>query len=171
MNLDLQLIKDICELLSYVVILIGVPGGLFQYYRTVKKEQQDREYGTYNALDEKYLDFQQLCLEHPYLDAFDIPNRTLKRLSEQEKKQELIAFTMLFSIFERAYLMYHDQSTAIKNRQWSGWEDYIEGYCKRENFRRAWDISGTTFDNDFQDYMKVSLSKSEKVPVSHHNKS
>ena len=105
MDVDLQLLKEVFELLSYVSILVGVPVGLYQYYRTVKREQQDREYGTYNALDEKYLEFQQLCLEHPELNVFDVPDSSPAHLSNTQQKQELIVFTMLFSIFERAYLM------------------------------------------------------------------
>lgn len=74
-----------------------------------------------------------------------------------KKKQELIAFTILISVFERAYLMYHDQSTVIKERQWLGWEEYIESYCKRDNFRNSWHISGEEFDSEFQAYMKSKI--------------
>ena len=160
MNADFQQLKDVFELLSYAAIVVGVPVGLFQYYRTVKKEQQDREYGTYNALDEKYLEFEKLCLEHPYPDQMPI------QLTEPQKKQELIAFTMLFSIFERACLMYRDQSTTIKQRQWSGWHEYIGRFCRRENFRRAWATSGNTVDTIFQGYMAQRLSELQSAPAS-----
>lgn len=145
--------KDLFETLSYIVVLIGIPIGVYQYIGAIKKEQQDREYGTYNALDEKYIDFQRLCFDHPELDIFDIPDSNPNSLNQQQHKQQLIAFTMLFSIFERAFLMYHDQSTDIKARQWVGWEVYIKGYCKRTNFKKAWEVSGATFDTDFEQYM------------------
>ncbi|MEX5281947.1 hypothetical protein [Nitrospira tepida] len=108
--------KDILEELSFLIVLVGVPIGLIQYFRAVKKEQIDREYGTYNALDEKFLEFQNMCLAHPDLDIFDVPDKTPGTLTAEQQKKELIAFTILFSIFERAYLMYHDQSTAIQQR-------------------------------------------------------
>jgi len=151
------MVKDICEVLSYLAVIVGIPIAIHQYRQAKKKEQADREYGTYNALDEKYLEYQSICLEHPELDIFDIGDSTAPTLSEQQKKEELIAFTFLFSIFERAYLMYNDQSTRVKKRQWSGWEEYIESYCKRDNFRRAWQTSGNTFDSEFQKYMKKQL--------------
>jgi len=150
-------LKDILEALSFLAILLGIPVGIYQYLRAKRKEQIDREYGTYNALDEKYLEFQKLCFEHPQLDVFDISDSAPSVLNEQQTKQELIAFTVLFSIFERAYLMYHDQSTTVKERQWLGWEEYIESYCVRENFRNAWHTSGKTFDSEFQAYMKSKM--------------
>lgn len=146
--------KDILEALSYLVVLLGVPVGLFQYFRAVKKEQLDREYGTYNALDEKFLEFQNMCLAHPDLDIFDVPDKKPGTLTAEQQKKELIAFTILFSIFERAYLMYHDQSTAIKQKQWTGWDEYIRDFCRRENFKRAWRESGATYDKDFEEYIR-----------------
>ncbi len=166
MNASFQQLKDFFDLLSHMVVVLGVPAGLFQYYRTVKKEQQDRDYGTYNALDEKYIEYEKMCVEHPYLDVFDIPDQVPVKLTDPQKKEELIAFTILFSIFERACLMYKDDSTAIKQRQWSGWEEYIRRFCKRENFRRAWDTSGNTFDTTFQDYMAKRLSELQSAPTS-----
>ena len=150
--------KDIFELLSYMTVVFGGPVAIFQYRRAKHKEQQDREYGTYNALDEKYLQFQTMCFEHPELDIFDVPDRSPKPLSEEQAKQELIAFTQLISIFERAFLMYHDQSTKIKRAQWTGWDEYIRHYCQRQNFIYAWEMNGTTFDLDFENYMETIIA-------------
>lgn len=127
----------------------------------MKKEQQDREYGTYDALDEKYLQFLNLCFTHPELDIFEKPDAAPRPLSEEQKKQELIALTMLTSICERAYLMYSDQSTALKRRQWSGWDEFIRGYCQRENFRRALAQTGEGFDLGFQQYIRRVLAEAE----------
>src|SRR5688500_710029 len=87
------------DALARLIVLIGVPTGLLQFYLKTRKERHDREYGTYNALDEKYLEFQRLCLDKPRLDVFDIPDPTPVDLTSEEKKQELVAFTLLFSIF------------------------------------------------------------------------
>src|SRR5690349_8105402 len=132
---DFATIKDYLEACSYATILLGLPVAIYQFVRSSRKEEADREYGTYNALDERYLEFQAICFEHPHLDIFDIPDDSPRSQSELDKKQELIAFTMLFSIFERAYLMYHEQDNELKARQWTGWNDYIVGYCRRANFR------------------------------------
>jgi hypothetical protein len=145
--------KDIAEILSYITIVVGLPLAILQFRRTARKEQADREYGTYNALDEKYLDFLRLCFDHPRLDIFDIAGGS-PELSADERKQELVAFTMLFSILERAFLMYSDQTSVIKARQWSGWHDYVTEYCRRSNFRSAWRVAGDMFDTEFYNYIE-----------------
>jgi hypothetical protein len=154
---DFQTVKDWIELISSCVVLFGVPLGLYQYYKTKRKEQIDREYGTYNALDEKFLEYQTCCLDHPQLDVFDVPDASPAQLTSEQKKQELIIFTMLFAIFERAYLMYFDQATEIKERQWTGWNEYIRSFGRRANFKSAWQASGATFDKEFEKYMQDAM--------------
>jgi len=154
---------DYLEVVGKIVVILGFPIAYFQYRRTKRKEKKDREYGTYNALDEKYLEFQKLCLDHPYLNIFDIPDENPKELNEKQKKEELILLTMLFSIFERAYLLYSDQYSEIKKKQWVGWDSYIKSYCERDNFLNAWEISGATFDTDFEKYMISNLEMAKKA--------
>lgn len=145
---------DVLQGLGNLVIILGFPLAYFQYLVAKRREKRDREYGTYNALDEKYLEFQRLCLERPYLNIFDIPDDNPKPLTDVEKKEELILYTMLFSIFERAFLLYSDQKSYIKKKQWVGWDSYIKSYCKRAEFISAWKISGNTFDSDFEEFME-----------------
>ncbi|HEX8169039.1 MAG TPA: hypothetical protein VF824_00700 [Thermoanaerobaculia bacterium] len=161
MAIDWPLVKDVLEALSYLTVVIGAPVALYQYRVKTRKEQSDREYGTYNALDEKYLEFLELCRQSPRLDVFDIPDDAPAALTPEEQKQELIAFTMLISIFERAFLMYHDQEDSIRKRQWTGWLDYIRDYCERANFRHAWTYSGDQFDTEFQAFMTIELARAD----------
>lgn len=146
-------IIEYLDVVDKLIIILGLPLAFIQYLKTTKKEKRDREYGTYNALDEKYLEFQKLCLDHPYLNIFDIPDANPGKLDAKQKKEELILFTMLFSIFERAYLLYSDQYSEIKKKQWLGWDEYIRSFCERDNFLDAWTISGNTFDTEFEAYM------------------
>jgi hypothetical protein len=152
-------LKNWLEALSYLTVIVSLPLALYQYRKITTKEQSDREYGTYNALDEKYLEFLEMCYANPRLDIFDISDRPPQKLNPLEEKQELIAFTMLFSVFERSFLMYHDQSNEVRTRQWTGWHEYIQQYCKRDNFRRAWTASGSTFDSGFQEFMQQEISE------------
>lgn len=155
---SLRGIKDLLEALSYIAVIVGFPIALYQYRRKTLKEQADREYGTYNALDEKYLEFLVMCWENPRLDIFDVADSAPAELSTVEQKQELIAFTMLVSMFERAFLMYHDQHDSVRERQWSGWAAYIRDYCHRANFRHAWSRIGEQFDTNFQNFMSSELA-------------
>jgi hypothetical protein len=158
MPIDLEDLADLLEVVSQCIVVIGFPLALVQYYLATRKEQKDREYGTYNALDDKYIAYQELCLEHPDLDVWDVPdvsppNSQTPNPQTPKLKQERQLFTILFSIFERAFLMYADMSTEVKKTQWSGWDGYIKSYCKRQNFRDAWKVSGSTFDTKFEKYM------------------
>jgi len=152
-------VKDYLEVVSYLTVIVSLPLALYQYRKITTKEQADREYGTYNALDEKYLEFLKLCYDSPGLDIFDVADSTPLPVAEIDYKRELIAFTMLFSVFERAYLMYYDQPDKIRARQWTGWLDYIQHYCSRGNFRKAWEVSGETFDTGFQVFMSRELER------------
>jgi len=154
---------DYLDAFSKIIVILGLPIAYLQYRRTKRKEKKDREYGTYNSLDEKFLEFQKLCLHYSYLNVFDIPDKEPQKLNQIQEKDELIIFTMLFSIFERAYLLYADQSTSIKKRQWSGWDAYIKSFCERDNFLRAWQLSGTTFDSNFENYMTIHIENTNKI--------
>jgi len=55
--------------------------------------------------------------------------------------------------------MYLDQSDEVKNRQWTGWEEYMDSYLRRANFREAWEIYGKQYDSRFQDYMAGRLKE------------
>jgi hypothetical protein len=148
---------DTLDAIGKVIVILGVPIAIFQYIRTTQKERRDREYGTYNSLDEKYLEWEKICLSYSYLDIFDVSDNKTSVLDEKQKKEELILFTILFSIFERAYLLYSDESSKLKKNQWSGWNTFIIGYSQRDNFKQAWKTSGTTFDTRFQNYMEENI--------------
>jgi hypothetical protein len=149
--------KDFLELASYFAVILGVLIALREYHSATRKEQEDRASATYNEVDDKYIEYQMLCLEHPAFDVWDVPDPGPPRtLTREQEKQERQLFTVLFATFERAFLMYTDPDTPtkLKNEQWTGWDGYIVSYGKRENFRAAWSRSGTTFDTKFQHYME-----------------
>jgi len=156
---DMEVIMEYLEAAYYIVVILGLPIAVFQYINTKLKEQRLRDYATYDALDEKYIEYQHLCLQHPDLDIFDVPDAKPIPLNDQQRKEELISLTLLMSIFERAYLMYHGASDNIRKRQWSGWKDYIHGYCLRPNFRSAWLVSGKTFDTKYQRYVNEVIRR------------
>lgn len=152
-------IADATKYFSELVVIIGLPIAIFQYNSVSKKEKEDREYEVYNSLDQGFIDWEKLCLKYPNLDIFDIVDEKPRVLNESEQKEELILFTILFSLFERSYVLYGDESNEMKKAQWEGWNEYILDYCKRKNFRRAWKISGSTFESQFQHYMEENMKK------------
>ena len=152
-------VEKIIDFAGKVVVLIGLPLAIIQFNLTSKKERNDREYEIYNTIGDAYADWEKLCLNYPHLDIFDIKDSIPIAKSPKEEKEELILFTILFSLFERAYVLYKNESTSLKKNQWSGWNQYIMDYCTRENFRKAWKISGTTYEVGFQNYMDDCIKK------------
>lgn len=147
------------EVLSYLIIIFSVPTAIFTYARSNKIEQSMREFGTFDLIDSKFIEFQQLCLEKPYLDIFDIEDKEPIQLTPLQKKEEIIAFGILFSLFERAYVMYKSRNFDKYSGQWEGWIEVMEEYAKRENFREAWLINGFGWDKDFQSYLNDIIEK------------
>jgi hypothetical protein len=152
--MSLHQVTAVFELTSYIVVVLGVPIGLFQYHQAKVRERQEREARVFDAVSASYLDFQRTCLQYPFLDVFDIPDASPTALSPAQQKEELIAFAMLFSIFERAYLLYLANQTPVTEAQWQGWDQHVRGYFRRENFRRAWHTGEGSYDPRFNEYMR-----------------
>jgi hypothetical protein len=50
----------------------------------------------------------------------------------------LLIFSILISLFERAYLLLYEDGMKEKQlRRWRSWEDYMGEWCNRANFRAA----------------------------------
>ncbi|GJM40704.1 MAG: hypothetical protein DHS20C20_09860 [Ardenticatenaceae bacterium] len=174
-NQTLETIRLIFEILANMATLLGVPIAIWLFAHEKRRERLDREYGTYDALDEKYLDYLKLCLEYPDLDVYDYTKSEIDQFLSKEnqkiEKNELILFTILISIFERSFLMYKDQSTSLKKEQWAGWDEYMRDYAARGNFRLAWKILGTQFDTNFLQHMNQIMleTKANNLPKSQNN--
>ncbi|PCJ32914.1 MAG: hypothetical protein COA90_01380 [Gammaproteobacteria bacterium] len=137
------------ELATFLITIMGVPAALFIYLREQHNQRTEREYGTYDALDDKYIEIQQLCLEHPSLDVFDSPFVNPPALTEEQKKQEEAILLIRISIFERAFLMYQRTRSQAKKDQWEGWEIEINEWLARDNFKAVWAEHSPYFDKSF----------------------
>jgi hypothetical protein len=155
----MQTVKDLLDILSSLATILGIPIAILLFYNEKRRERKDREYGTYNALDDKYIDYLRLCLDNPDLDVFDIPLAHKGELTVEQERREMALLGILISILERAFLMYRDQSTKLKKSQWIGWDAYVREWSARANFRRAWKlIEGEQFDADFVAYLNMLIS-------------
>ena len=107
----------------------------------------------YAALDDKYLDYVKLCLDHPDLDVFDTPLVRPAPPTDRQRRQEAMVLSVLTSLFERAYLMYADPADAFERDQWTAWSAYLRAWAGRPNFRAEWATSRTEFDPAFSAYV------------------
>ncbi len=155
----LEFMTPYFELATQLVTIMGVPIAIYVYLREQKEQRVEREYGTYNALDDKYIELQQLCLQYPELDIFDTPKQKTHALSEEQLKQEEAILLIRISIFERAYLMYQEHKNIIKKSQWNGWLLEMVEWMQRENFRRIWEEQSQYFDLNFKAFLEGETEK------------
>lgn len=121
------------ELMSYVVTVIGLPLAIAVFLFDQRKERENEEEEVYQLLSDNYQDFLKVALENPDLRLFsDEPTLSL---NDEQKERQLIIFTMLMSLFERAYLLlYEDTMSPKQARLWNSWEDYILEWFGKPRF-------------------------------------
>lgn len=122
------------ELLSYIVTVVGLPLAIGVFLYEQRKERENEEEEVYQLLSDNYQDFLKVALENPDLRLFSSDETT--SLNADQKERQLIIFVMLTSLFERAYLLLHEENMSEKQaRRWNSWEDYILEWCSRPDFR------------------------------------
>ena len=75
-------------------------------------------------------------------------------LEGEQRERIRIMFDILIALFERAFiLLYEENMNARARRQWSSWEDYIQFWLRRADFRAELSVLLEGEDPDFQKYM------------------
>lgn len=121
------------ELGSYVATIIGFPFAIMIFWREQRAEVEGEEEGIYASLSQSYVDFMKMALSHSDLGIF---SHNPKQLDDEQKERRFILFGILISLFERAYLLVHEDKMNKKTaRMWQTWEDYISEWIVREDFR------------------------------------
>jgi hypothetical protein len=143
--------KDTLAAWADLMTLIGIPVGMLLFVRQKRYEQYEWDWDAYDALDERYADYLRLCLENPDLDVFDqqLPQAAGAHPRTTPTQKELIAFSLLISLFERAFLLRNTVSRAARRAQWTGWETYMREWKNRPLFRAAWGMLHKDFDGKF----------------------
>jgi hypothetical protein len=148
----------ICQMIYYIAMSIAGPLAVIAYIKAKKTERLEKEYQTYDELDNRFFEYQKLALEYYDLDILDVPNNDPSLAFDKKRKQEMVAYAILFSLFERAYLMFSSQGDVFRQRQWSGWKHFLNDFLCRENVRAAWELSKSTYDTDFQSFMDRKIA-------------
>ena len=86
------------DVASQIITLLGVPTAIYLYIKEQKTQREEREHDTFDSLDNKYIELQELCLSYPHLDVFDTKKIETKPLTESEKKQEEAIILIRISI-------------------------------------------------------------------------
>ena len=153
-------IAQYLEIATFLITILGLPFALYIYINEQKAQRAEREYGTYDALDDKYIELQQLCLQYPKLDIFDSPFVNPNTLTEEDQKQEEAILLNRISIFELAFKKYQREPAQAKDNQWDGWEIDILEWLERENFKNIWEAHKQYYDKTLVEHFdqKAAIS-------------
>ena len=137
----METVKDLAQILYYVTLSIAGPLALIEYFKARKPDRLANEYKIYDELNNRFFEYQKIALEYYDLDILDVPNNDPSLAFDKKRKQEMVAYAILFSLFERAFLMFHHQAEAFHLRQWSGWKHFLNDFIRRETVRTAWQLA------------------------------
>ena len=162
---DMETVTGVAQIIYYLTLSIAGPLALIEYFRVKKRDRLANEYKTYDELNNRFFEYQKIALQYYDLDILDVPNNDPSLAFDKKRKQEMVAYAMLFSLFERAYLMFSHQAEAFQLRQWSGWKHFLNDFIRRESVRTAWQLSKATYDTDFQKFMDEKIAKIQSRPL------
>lgn len=146
------------ELLSYVVTVIGLPLAIVVFAYEQRKERDNEEEEVYQLLSDNYQDFLKIALANPDLRLFS-PEKT-QELSDEQRERMVIIFSMLISLFERAYLLlYDDRMSPRQLRRWRSWDDYMREWCRRADFRASLPPLLRGEDPEFVEYIQSVVAE------------
>ena len=144
---------EMWQLLSYIVTVVGLPFAIGVFIYQQHKERNNEEEAVYELLAENYQDFLKVALQNSDLMLFaedPTPN-----LTDEQRQRMTILFSMLVSLFERAYLLLHEKRMSRQQKRlWLSWEDYMREWCRRGDFRDALPDLLFGEDDDFQKYIR-----------------
>ncbi len=112
----------------------------------------------FNALDDKYIEYAKLCLQHSELDVFDIPIQHPAPRTVAQLREESMMFSVLMSMLERAFMTYHDQPDAFNRQEWGSWSAYTRTWLTRDNFLAEWVRTKGVYDQDFRVYVDGQIA-------------
>jgi hypothetical protein len=152
---------EVWELLGHIVTVIGLPLAIIVFVVQQRKERLNEALLVYESLSDSYQMFLRVALEHADLHLFS-KSKTLV-LGPEQTERMMVIFTMLVSLFERAYiLIYDERASGIQQRHWNSWNDYMREWCAREDFRDVLDTLLIGEDADFCSYIR-NLAKETVV--------
>ena len=148
------------EFINYVVTAVGLPMAIivFIYEKSVERENDEQE--VYQLLSDNYQDFLKIVLDNSDLRLFSTQAST--HLSEEQRERMVVIFSLLVSLFERAYLLlYNNKMSKSQQRRWSSWEDYMREWCQRGDFRNALNDLLRGEDPEFSRFIQALMQQSQ----------
>ena len=130
-----MILSGLLESLSYIVTILGFPLAIGVFVFEQRKQRQNEENALHRMLSEEYDGFLKLTLDHSDLLLMRA-GAPQPKLDEEQRERRHILFSILISLFEKAYIIIHsDAMSKDTARLWSSWEDDMREWCQRDDFR------------------------------------
>lgn len=143
------------EALSYMVTILGFPLAIAVFVIEQRKQRQNEENALHRMLSEEYDGFLKLTLDHSDLLLIR-RGAPQPKLTEEQLERRHILFSILISLFEKAYIIVHDEHmTRDTARMWSTWEDDMREWCERDDFREALPQLLEGEDDEFSEHIRA----------------
>jgi len=156
-------LRDWLEILSFAAVVVGIVVGFSDHFATKRNERAEAKAAVYDSLDAAYREHLQFWAQFPRLNPRVRPaGAAAPDLTVDERTQQHAMYALLVRLFERAYLEFHDPSTAelIEEEyqdEWAGWMFSIDAHAADPAFREAWRRVGPELDVRFQSWMGARL--------------
>lgn len=125
--------SELWQLLANIAIAFGLPMAIFVFLFEQRKQRDNEESEVYQSLSDNYQKFLKTALQNPDLRLFSAD--LTPDLAPEQRERMVILFSMLVSLFERAYLLlYEDSMTRAQARRWQSWADYMREWSRRADF-------------------------------------
>ena len=146
------------EIASYIVTVIGLPVAIVIFAFEQRKQRANEEDEIHQLLSDSYSDFLKLVIDNPDLRL--LSSYTAPEYSAEQSERALALYSILISIFERAYIMtYAPERKGRRDRYWTSWEDLIDEWCQRGDFLLALPELLVGEDPDFATYMREAAAR------------
>jgi hypothetical protein len=127
-------LREWLEIASFLVTVVGLPFGIAVFILEQRRERANEEEEVYLELSDDYTHFMELVLQNADLRLRS--HQAVTGLSEEQLERRHALYSILVSLFERAYvLVYEDNMNRKQRRMWQSWEDFMREWCRREDFR------------------------------------
>jgi hypothetical protein len=156
--------REIWEILSYVVTVVGLPFAIIVFLLEQRKERQNEQEEIFQRLSDEYREFLKLVLDNADLQLLRREGAR-QDLTAEQKERRLAIFGILISLFERAYLLvFEEKMDRQTQRLWQSWEDYMREWVRRPDFCGALPELLQGEDEEFTRYIQI-LAEQEKLRV------
>lgn len=171
---------DLIQALAALVSIVALLPSAIIFFINQRDQIIERKEAKYLELDSQYRDFLLVSMQHPELNLdLGCGPRPDRALTAADRRRRDIAFDIVTSLFERAFILYHQAGHSFRAEQWAGWKTYITYYCARRDYLDWWtrvcgdgdweaSISpgASQYDRRFEEFLFDCLRKGRQSGIS-----